>query len=103
MNDDKDYKKKIKFLEKLNMSLFKTLKEVEKERDKYKKIHAKRFYDQIIKVFIMNDLQKIRYDHCIKDNQMLQIEIADKNEEIQRLKDVIFILEQKLEQFEDDI
>jgi hypothetical protein len=51
----------------------------------------------------MNDLQKIRYDHCIKDNQMLQIEIADKNEEIQRLKDVIFVLEQKLEQFEDDI
>jgi hypothetical protein len=45
MNDDNDYKKKIKFLEKLNMSLFKTLKEVEKERDKYKKFHAKRFYD----------------------------------------------------------
>jgi uncharacterized protein YicC (UPF0701 family) len=51
----------------------------------------------------MNDLQKIRYDHCLKDNLILKNEIADLKEENQRLKDHIFNVEQKLEQFEDDI
>jgi hypothetical protein len=45
MTTEKEYKKKIVFLEKLNMSLFKTLKQVEKDRDKFKRFHARKFYD----------------------------------------------------------
>jgi len=51
----------------------------------------------------MNEIQKIKYDQCFRDNKFLREELGDRDEEIQRLKDNIAFLEQKLEQFEDDI